>query len=577
VNSSGDRRRRRRTGKIAIIVAGCLAALTLGVAVAPRARAADGTILRSITAQDYACGVGTGIAFDGQNLLLSCNDNNIITAVSTIDGSFVRTYTISGLSSIGALAWDRSGQRLWACGGFYGDDTAVYIITLSTGSAAQQFTGGPGCPDGLAYDGTDGTLWLSPDVSDTIYHYSTTGQQLASYPFTGACGNSGLAIGGPYLFAANDGCSEIYRAPRGDPTSMTLFGTFGARLEDMECDDITFRTDGKAAVWSKDAYDGVLNAFELNPGDCGFGGQPPAPDYVALGDSYSAGEGLSPYLSGTDTGDPLDRCHRSSDAYGPLLDDALGLADFTFVACSGAVTQDFLASNHAFSVEDAQVRALKDSTGLVTFTVGGNDAGFAEALDACVNIRFWHGGRYGCSKDKKLAKKISGRINALAGSGTATTPVGTTVVSIETLLLRIHQLAPSAEIEVAGYPLLFGTSKSHYTRSKAAPSGYACEVGTPTIGTATIDYADAQWLNSEGASLNAAIGTGVDAARARGVPVTYVDPTDEFSTHGLCDNSTSWINGLIMNGTSVKVESFHPTEAGQSEGYESAFSGLPHF
>jgi hypothetical protein len=71
-----------------------------------------------------------------------------------------------------------------------------------------------------------------------------------------------------------NGCSEIYRTLKESPQDVSLFATYPARLEDLECDDRTFRSLGTAAIWSKDAYDGILNAFELNLGDCGFGGQP---------------------------------------------------------------------------------------------------------------------------------------------------------------------------------------------------------------------------------------------------------------------------------------------------------------
>jgi hypothetical protein len=251
-------------------------ALSAAITVGPAAKAADGTILRTITAQNYSCSVGTGIAFDGTNLLLSCNDNNKITAVSPLDGSFVTDYEISGIPSIGAIAWDRSNSVLWACGGFSGDDHIVYVIDLAKKEASEAFSGGPGCVDGLAYDATDNSLWLSPDVSPTVYHYKRFGELIQSYPANlGSCGNSGLAIGGRYLFLANNGCSEIYRADRADPAATELFGTYSARLEDMECDDVSFRTTRQAAIWSKDAYDAVLNAFELNPGDCGYGGAPP--------------------------------------------------------------------------------------------------------------------------------------------------------------------------------------------------------------------------------------------------------------------------------------------------------------
>ena len=40
--------------------------------------------------------------------------------------------------------------------------------------------------------------------------------------------------------------------------------------ESMECDDVTF--PGKSAIWSQDAYDRTLNAWEIPAGSCGIGG-----------------------------------------------------------------------------------------------------------------------------------------------------------------------------------------------------------------------------------------------------------------------------------------------------------------
>src|SRR5438874_13772989 len=105
-----------------------MAAVVFSIGGQPAAEAADGTILRTITAAGYSCSVGTGIAFDGSNLLLSCDYDNIIRAVSPADGSQSATHTISGISAIGALAWDRTRNKLWACGGFGGDDSAVFLI-----------------------------------------------------------------------------------------------------------------------------------------------------------------------------------------------------------------------------------------------------------------------------------------------------------------------------------------------------------------------------------------------------------------------------------------------------------------
>ncbi|MBO0769122.1 MAG: lipase, partial [Solirubrobacterales bacterium] len=85
-----------------------------------------------------------------------------------------------------------------------------------------------------------------------------------------------------------------------------------------------------------------------------------ATGYVALGDSYSSGVGTRDYYS--DSGS----CDRSPKAYGPLVAAAKGYS-LNFQACSGAKTTD---------VNSNQLGALNSSTGLVTITIGGNDAGF---------------------------------------------------------------------------------------------------------------------------------------------------------------------------------------------------------
>ena len=48
------------------------------------------------------------------------------------------------------------------------------------------------------------------------------------------------------------------------------------RVEDLECDNVTFSSQGKQAMWVQDAYDRVLKAVEIEPNLCGFGGLPPA-------------------------------------------------------------------------------------------------------------------------------------------------------------------------------------------------------------------------------------------------------------------------------------------------------------
>jgi lysophospholipase L1-like esterase len=92
-------------------------------------------------------------------------------------------------------------------------------------------------------------------------------------------------------------------------------------------------------------------------------------DYVALGDSYSAGLGAGAY-------DPASGdCSRSANAYPARWAASNAPATFAFVACSGAATGDVRAE---------QLPALTTGTDLVTITVGGNDVGFAPVLTACI-------------------------------------------------------------------------------------------------------------------------------------------------------------------------------------------------
>ena len=89
--------------------------------------------------------------------------------------------------------------------------------------------------------------------------------------------------------------------------------------------------------------------------------------YVALGDSYSSGDGAGSYSDGS--------CRESSNAYPVLWANANAPATFTNETCSGATTS---------SVISTQLGALSSATTLVSITVGGNDVGFASVMETCV-------------------------------------------------------------------------------------------------------------------------------------------------------------------------------------------------
>lgn len=106
-------------------------------------------------------------------------------------------------------------------------------------------------------------------------------------------------------------------------------------------------------------------------------------EYVAMGDSFSSGEGVEPFLPGTDE-DTVNECHRSEDAYPMLLDEdpTSDLNLTAFVACSGATTWDI--SHEGQWSESRQDSALSDSTDIVTVSIGGNDVAFSDYIFACI-------------------------------------------------------------------------------------------------------------------------------------------------------------------------------------------------
>lgn len=282
---------------------------------------------------------------------------------------------------------------------------------------------------------------------------------------------------------------------------------------------------------------------------------------AALGDSFSSGEGTFDY---TNTGND---CHRSEKAYGPLLAAKSQPSTLTFRACSGAVTDDFLSSNPRNQNEPAQTvpSSLPSDTEVVVLTIGGNDAGFAEVIDQCVDRAFHVG--WNCSDDVDVRHKLKNRLDALSGTKQATID-GRTIHPLADIYREIHRAAPRAKIYVGGYPALFGSDKKYYTKNKKAPGNATCEVFGAL---ATVSYKDAKWIDKQAENLNEVIKGQIDVARESGADVNYADPA-LFAGHRICDELDPWFNRAVLD-TNLKAqpESFHPTATGQSVAYLSAF------
>src|SRR5215212_4227350 len=98
---------------------------------------------------------------------------------------------------------------------------------------------------------------------------------------------------------------------------------------------------------------------------------------AGLGDSYSSGEANPPF-------DPAaPGCDRSADAW-PLLAAAMLGRPATNLACSGAQTKDVVQPYKNQPAQVDALAALRPRPGVVTITIGGNDAGFSTVTGACV-------------------------------------------------------------------------------------------------------------------------------------------------------------------------------------------------
>jgi hypothetical protein len=109
--------------------------------------------------------------------------------------------------------------------------------------------------------------------------------------------------------------------------------------------------------------------------------------YVALGDSFSSGEGAPAFDYRTDI-DGTNECHRSVYSYPELLakDPDLNLGLTNFVACSGAVVDNLQINKSGQHNEPTQFNSLSSDTKIVTLTIGGNNVGFAGYMFTCQHM-----------------------------------------------------------------------------------------------------------------------------------------------------------------------------------------------
>ena len=418
----------------------------------------------------------------------------------------------------------------------------------------------PGSPVSIT-SGPDGNLWFTNN--DTIGKITPLGNFTA---YTIPNNGSALAItSGPdgNLWFSDAG-NRIWK--------ITTSGTFtGYDIPDNSTLEIypqglTFGPDGN--LWFSE-YDyskiGVLHLSGVTPSPTPTQiptvTPTPSPSaafspYVALGDSYSSGEGAPDptFMFGTDQVN-YNLCHRSVAAYPEVVYNTFAnkYPWFFFKACSGAKIQDFYAANQeGNSGEPAQLSWLNQHTRLVTLTIGGNDVDFHDVLQYCATRP--------AVGSQTCKAKFDQIVNSEIAAISSTNPNNSNTLAY--LYKLIKKDAPNAKVLVVGYPRLFPVKPPHFCLT-GAPQLSRLDVGSPAF----FIRSDMDWFNREGFILDAAIERITNYEKKQGGDFTYVNTYNALNGHELCTGDP-YINRAIIDTTSIDLEklvswSFHPKILGQ--------------
>ncbi|MGH3732626.1 MAG: SGNH/GDSL hydrolase family protein [Acidimicrobiales bacterium] len=245
----------------------------------------------------------------------------------------------------------------------------------------------------------------------------------------------------------------------------------------------------------------------------------PAPSYVALGDSFSAGDSMSSYDSDA-------HCWRSSDAYPVDYSPSV-----LFLACSGASPAEILAN---------QVPLIPSATRLVTITAGGDDPNINLflVLGQCILDVDSHFGFSTCQN----------HMSAGLRDGDAFVTLRQTLVD---LFHAVHHQAPHAKLYVLGYP--------NPIPNQISSSG--CPGLAPKETPAWVLLADHDLPTLQGLvrKLNAVIQSAAGGAAG----TFYVQP---FSGQDVCSAESAFFPMSVTEvGAGIAPAPLHPDAVGQHE------------
>lgn len=346
----------------------------------------------------------------------------------------------------------------------------------------------------------------------------------------------------------------------------------------------------------------------------------PAPHWLVIGDSYTSGEGTAGTTQlksqwGQDCARATGMLNekKQSDAKAWAITALETLVDTRrdvafsrpdFVACTGAITDDvYRQIDEARSAETADlsggdpdnaksertVNSLLDQWDLITLSMGGNNVGFAEIAEGCIDMvggsvptsdlpfsylwdNPWFGG---CDQSLDDLKK---RADTVAGASSGKLERGTLPLWSETgqslYLFLGSRVRPGGHVVVIGYPQ--GLEDLHRITGSTSLSRLKSSMLLQDTNCQGVSDRDIDTLRSFTTYLNSSIESAVSKADAywstRGVHFHFVDvATKVYETergrHAQCTGEP-WINGIttsLSDGDWRPGRSFHPTQKGHTE------------
>lgn len=271
----------------------------------------------------------------------------------------------------------------------------------------------------------------------------------------------------------------------------------------------------------------------LGSGTFGSGLNPPVIRHVNLGDSYGSGVAAGSY-------DIFPQfCYRSGVSYTRRLNGMRSLTGLAVSsderACFGAESKHitiFQPGNlSGLSVPEQIFWVNKNTTRLVTVSIGGNDLGFGPKLRQCVLESTDFCGGFG----EPLVSP---------------TELQVTQANLVTQYRQIlSAMRPDGQLVVLSYPRIF---------PRPGQSMDGCDVGTRFSITANeLLMLERAWTSAHEMVLNAVRTVG-------GSRIRVVNMLDAFDGHNMC-STVPWANDLVDPITGDSTESFHPNADGHAE------------